>query len=78
MFCRKKTAVPEWASVMEEREYSLFMSAVDDYFKRRGEPDAAEDGIIRLEKDNGNSGRPLWSIYAPGPGRKNILRIEHG
>ncbi|MCL2296031.1 MAG: hypothetical protein FWC29_02985 [Methanomassiliicoccaceae archaeon] len=48
MFGRKKTTVPEWASVMDEKRYSAFISAIDDYFKRRGEPYTIDDGTVNV------------------------------
>lgn len=49
MFGRKNIVVPEWASVLKQKEYSLFISAVDDYFKRKGKPYTIDDGIVRFE-----------------------------
>ena len=52
MFKLKKTAVPEWASVLGEKEYSLFMTAVENYLKDKSEPYTIDDGMI-LMTDNG-------------------------
>ncbi|MDR0508895.1 MAG: hypothetical protein LBG63_03610 [Candidatus Methanoplasma sp.] len=48
MFGRKKTTVPEWAFPMDEGRYSAFISAVDDYFKRRGGTYNIDEGTVYI------------------------------
>ena len=52
MFGRKKIKVSEWASVMNKKEYPLFMQAVEDYFRQKGEPYIIADGIVKLEEND--------------------------
>ena len=52
MFFFKKNAVPEWASVLNQKEYAAFISAVEQYFKRRGGSFELDDGIVRLAEND--------------------------
>ena len=56
MFGFKKETVPEWASVMKEKEYTLFMSAIDGYFKHTGEQYSIGDGIVSLGENEWECG----------------------
>jgi len=52
MFGRKRILVPEWANVLGQKEYPLFMSAVENYFINMGEPFKIGDGIVSLGENN--------------------------
>jgi len=47
---------PEWAAVLGQNEYQLFVSALDGYFKSKGRSYVIGDGFVQLEKTIGNSG----------------------
>ena len=51
MFGRKRVDVPEWAEPLGPKGYSAFISAVDGYFRGRGEPYVIKDGFVRRESD---------------------------
>jgi hypothetical protein len=63
MFFKKRNMVPEWASAMKPKEYALFMSAVEDYFQRKGETFVINDSVVHLADDD-------WSF-----GLVNVLQI---
>jgi len=60
MFGRRKEKAPEWASVLKDKNYTLFMEAVDDYFRQKGDPYTIDDGVVRLTESDGNYG--LYNI----------------
>jgi len=54
MFGRKKVNIPEWASILGQKEYGKFISAVNEYFKNQGKPYNINiaDGAVILTENN--------------------------
>ncbi|MCL2142570.1 MAG: hypothetical protein FWH46_06865 [Methanimicrococcus sp.] len=55
--------VPEWASILGENEYRAFISAIEDYFRQKGEPYTIEDAVLRLGEKK--EGEPPNSMPSP-------------
>lgn len=49
MFGFGKKTVPEWANVLDKKEYAAFNKALEHYFASKGEPYAIGDGIVKLK-----------------------------
>lgn len=48
MFKREKVVVPDWAAVLDKKNYPQFIAAVESYFNNIGEPYSIEDGAVHL------------------------------
>lgn len=43
--------VPEWASFFSPKQYGLFLSEVEKYFKNKGATATVDDGVVEVEGD---------------------------